>query len=104
MPSRPHADHGGDGVTGPAARLVPTGAVRPTVWWWLRLLALSSVAQLVALDVPATLVALPAMRADLGFGLVSAQSLVSAFALGFGGMWWMTVRVVRWAGRARGYL
>lgn len=57
-----------------------------------------------ALEVSATLVALPAVGADLGVGAAGLQWLVSGFAAGFGGLLLLGGRLVEGLGRRRVFL
>ncbi|GAA3248405.1 MFS transporter [Streptomyces lavendulae] len=57
-----------------------------------------------ALEVSATLVALPAVGADLGAGAAGLQWLVSGFAAGFGGLLLLGGRLVEGLGRRRVFL
>ncbi|MFE2856134.1 MFS transporter [Streptomyces lavendulae] len=57
-----------------------------------------------ALEVSATLVALPAVGADLGAGAAGLQWLVSGFAAGFGGLLLLGGRLVESLGRRRVFL
>ncbi|ATZ29805.1 putative MFS-type transporter EfpA (plasmid) [Streptomyces lavendulae subsp. lavendulae] len=57
-----------------------------------------------ALEVSATLVAMPAVGADLGAGAAGLQWLVSGFAAGFGGLLLLGGRLVEGLGRRRVFL
>jgi EmrB/QacA subfamily drug resistance transporter len=85
----------------PAGRLAPA-ALDPRRWWALALLC--GAFFMVLLDGTITIVALPAIGADLGFAGQDLQWVLSAYALTFGGLLLLGGRAADLLGRRRVFM
>jgi EmrB/QacA subfamily drug resistance transporter len=85
----------------PAGRLAPA-ALDPRRWWALALLC--GAFFMVLLDGTITIVALPAIGADLGFARQDLQWVLSAYALAFGGLLLLGGRAADLLGRRRVFM
>jgi EmrB/QacA subfamily drug resistance transporter len=85
----------------PAGRLAPA-ALDPRRWWALALLC--GAFFMVLLDGTITIVALPAIGADLGFARQDLQWVLSAYALTFGGLLLLGGRAADLLGRRRVFM
>jgi EmrB/QacA subfamily drug resistance transporter len=88
-------------LSAPAGRLAPA-ALDPRRWWALALLC--GAFFMVLLDGTITIVALPAIGADLGFARQDLQWVLSAYALTFGGLLLLGGRAADLLGRRRVFM